>query len=90
MRWVYRTPAERILQFSIPVTESGCWLWLGAIDDGGYGRIHVYPPDPGEEKRRTRLAHRVSFVNFVGDIPEPLQIDHLCRVRCCVNPPAVA
>jgi len=31
-------------------------------------------------------AHRVSYVWFVGQIPAGLEIDHLCRVKHCVNP----
>jgi hypothetical protein len=33
-----------------------------------------------------RYAHRWSYEHFVGPIPEGLHIDHLCRVRRCVNP----
>jgi hypothetical protein len=36
--------------------------------------------------KRSRAAHRVSYETFVGPIPQGLQIDHLCRVRNCVNP----
>ncbi|MGI9502698.1 MAG: HNH endonuclease [Geminicoccaceae bacterium] len=31
-------------------------------------------------------AHRVSYEALVSAIPEGLELDHLCRVRCCVNP----
>jgi hypothetical protein len=33
-----------------------------------------------------RGAHRVSYEHYVGPIPKGLEIDHLCRVRHCVNP----
>lgn len=32
------------------------------------------------------LAHRYAYELLVGPIPEGLHIDHLCRVRLCVNP----
>jgi hypothetical protein len=32
------------------------------------------------------MAHRHSYRLFVGEIPDGLFIDHLCRVRNCVNP----
>ena len=32
------------------------------------------------------LAHRFAYETFVGPIPEGLTIDHLCRIRHCVNP----
>lgn len=31
-------------------------------------------------------AHRYAYEHFIGPIPEGLQVDHLCRVRNCVNP----
>lgn len=58
--------------------ESGCWLWVGECNDNGYGRFSV--------KGRKVYAHRSSYEIHVGPIPEGLHIDHLCRVRNCVNP----
>ena len=57
-------------------TES-CWLWTGTISDG-YGQFYV-------NGRRVR-AHRYSYEQRRGPIPAGLQLDHLCRVRHCVNP----
>jgi len=34
----------------------------------------------------TVRAHRYSFERYRGFIPDGLQLDHLCRNRCCVNP----
>lgn len=31
-------------------------------------------------------AHRIAYELVVGPIPEGLTLDHLCRVRRCVNP----
>lgn len=64
----------------IPEPNSGCWLWEHSITEGGYGKFYV------PSLRRNVWAHRFSYEAFVGPIPEGLQIDHLCRVRCCVNP----
>lgn len=33
-----------------------------------------------------KAAHRMAYEHFKGPIPDGLYIDHLCRVRCCVNP----
>ena len=60
------------------VDENGCWIWQGAVRAGGYGHI-------GIDGRRV-AAHRASWELYRGPIPEGLQIDHLCRVRNCVNP----
>jgi hypothetical protein len=58
-------------------TESGCWLWTSCVQ-AGYGRFRY--------KKRTFWVHRLSYLFLIGDIPEGLQLDHLCRVRNCVNP----
>lgn len=51
-----------------------CWLWRGYIMPSGYGQ------------RQNRLVHRVAYEELVGPIPDGLQLDHLCRVRHCLNP----
>lgn len=61
--------------------QSGCWEWQGNITPNGYGAWYGLK-GPYEE----RLAHRISYRAFTGPIPAGLQIDHLCRNRCCVNP----
>ena len=65
-----------------PEPNSGCWLWLGTCCREGYGRIEV---DRYGDRKRV-LAHRVMYEFHRGPIPPGLQIDHLCRVTCCVNP----
>ena len=73
-----RSLKDRIYVKSIPVPESGCWIWLGAKQTNGYGHMGYMG--------KTYLAHRVSYEQHVGSIPENLVIDHMCRVRDCVNP----
>ncbi|MFI1942236.1 HNH endonuclease signature motif containing protein [Streptomyces purpureus] len=58
--------------------SGACWLWTKALDRHGYAEIKI--------DRRHYLAHRVSYELFVGPIPPGLVIDHLCRVRSCLNP----
>jgi len=62
------------------IPESGCWLWVGAVHRNGYGSVHLSKP------RRNAVAHRAVYELLVGPIPQNLDLDHLCRVRCCVNP----
>lgn len=76
-RIINATPAERIKARSV-ADEAGCWIWQCRVDRHGYGKIGI--------NRTSKLAHRVSYETFVGPIPEGLQLDHLCRVRACVNP----
>ena len=55
-----------------------CWRWLAAKSGNGYGAFYF--------RGRWGLAYRCAYELLVGPIPEGLQIDHLCRVRDCVNP----
>ena len=55
-----------------------CWIWTACIDHDGYGDVKI-------AGRRTR-AHRAAYEHMVTTIPDGLVIDHLCRVRACVNP----
>jgi hypothetical protein len=57
---------------------SPCWIWqLSKVHGYGQGK----PPG-----RRQEQAHRFSYRAFVGEIPDGLHLDHLCRVRECCNP----
>lgn len=77
------TTAERIWD-RVERDESGCWLWTGPVGRGGYSKFTVWDKTVG--KTLTYLVHRWMWEHFNGPIPEGLQIDHLCRVRRCVNP----
>jgi hypothetical protein len=77
---IKQTVAEHIDKRVYRDPNSGCWLWLGRVDEKGYAR-GGNKSYPGESK-----AHRLSYLYHVGPIPEGLELDHLCRVRSCVNP----
>lgn len=64
--------------------RTGCWVWLGSRDAGGYGTVGIGSQLDGS--RRTGRAHRVTYEAFIGSVPAGLQLDHLCRNRACVNP----
>ena len=59
-----------------------CWKWLGQRDAGGYGRICL----KRNGKWRMGAAHRTAYEMLIGDIPNGMHIDHLCRNRACVRP----
>ena len=61
---------------------SNCWLWLGCKNNGGYGQII------GKKNKRpfAYKVHRIAYEIVKGPIPSNLTLDHLCRVRHCVNP----
>jgi hypothetical protein len=62
----------------------GCWLWTAgqtgrdAKRGRGYGMFYF-----GNQRM---LAHRWAWAHWRGEIPEGMQIDHLCKVKRCVNP----
>lgn len=69
-------------RFWSKVDRSGeCWIWTGGTNVGGYGRFRSERHD-----RRMVVAHRVAYEMVVGPVPDGLVLDHLCRVRACVNP----
>ena len=56
-----------------------CWIWRPNASVGGYGQFSL--------NSKPMLAHRASYILFVGSIPPKFTIDHLCCVRSCVNGP---
>lgn len=59
--------------------ETACWLWLLSKGEDGYGVC-------SQPSGVSTTAHRVYYQEKCGPIPEGLHLDHLCRIRCCVNP----
>jgi len=60
-----------------------CWVWTGVLSDGRYANFGV---TDASGKRRNHRGHGLSYSWWVGEVPEGLQLDHLCRVTRCVNP----
>jgi hypothetical protein len=58
--------------------QSACWVWVRCLDQDGYAQV--------TREGRSRRAARVFYEDHIGPIPDGLVIDHLCRVRPCVNP----
>jgi len=63
------------IAFFVP---GGCWLWTACKNTDGYALVCF--------QRKVRTAHRLIYEMLVGEIPEGMSLDHLCRVRHCVNP----
>ncbi len=59
----------------------GCWEWQGSMDRRGYGQIQA-----GRRGQPRIKAHRAMYLVLVGDIPDGLELDHLCRNTACVRP----
>lgn len=55
-----------------------CWEWSGAITRTGYGNFR--------HEGSFVSAHRISYQWAKGALEEGMEVDHVCRVRACVNP----
>lgn len=56
-----------------------CWEWDGACDKDGYGVM-------GIKRGKQYRVPRVSYTEFVGEIPEGMLVCHKCDNRKCFNP----
>jgi hypothetical protein len=72
------SPEERFWPFVNKDGLNGCWLWIGAKDQNGYGKFWS-----GE---RLMSAHIYSYLLHGGQIEPGWHVDHLCVVPSCVNP----
>ena len=66
------------LRVRIFFCANGCWLWVGQIDTGGYGRISF--------DGTKWVAHRLVYSLLAGDIPKGALLRHSCDNRMCVSP----
>lgn len=55
-----------------------CWQWQRSKTRVGYGQIRV--------KDKMRSIHRVSYEEFVGEIPKGKHVLHKCDNKPCCNP----
>ncbi len=71
--------SDRFWSKAAPEALSGCWLWMGAVDHGGYGHCRIRGLDVS--------AHRHALSAFLGrPIRDGLRACHRCDVRLCINP----
>lgn len=70
-------PKMRLIT-KIAAGQGGCWIFTGSLDQKGYGKFTF--------DGHNIQAHRASYLIFVGNIPNGLQLDHLCRNPRCIRP----
>lgn len=73
-----KTTKMRFEEKYMAVTESGCWVWLAAVNSSGYGNLFY--------KGRNMGAHRVAWLLFKGEISDGQHVLHRCDTPPCVNP----
>jgi hypothetical protein len=65
----------------IPEPNSGCWLWIGTLNNNGYGIIGI-----GGRRGGNTLAHRFSLQLATGEEGAGFGACHTCDNPPCVNP----
>lgn len=55
-----------------------CWIWLGAKNPKGYGRIKI--------NKKLYSPHRIMFELFYGKILGVYDVCHKCDNPSCINP----
>jgi hypothetical protein len=72
--FVKKSPTLPYFETCFEKHESGCWLMTTGAVDTGYAHFCG------------KLAHRVSYRFYKGEIPKGMVVMHSCDVRHCVNP----
>jgi hypothetical protein len=74
-----RRPLHERIRENVEIDgKTGCWNWSGTTDKCGYGKLFI--------GQKNNYAHRVSYQELVGKIPDGAWICHKCDNPSCVNP----
>jgi hypothetical protein len=68
----------RIEECSVHDLAEDCWNYYGATNVRGYATAYI--------DGQPRKLHRYMYEVKVGDIPDRMELDHLCQTKRCVNP----
>lgn len=63
----------------MPISKDDCWIWGGRFL-GEYGRFY------DKDTKIMIPAHRLTYEDAKGAVPDGLELDHLCFNPPCVNP----
>lgn len=72
------TNAERLAKFLTPEPNTGCLLFSGRLDSGGYGRFRL--------NGKMWSAHRAAWTLVFEAIPDGAYVLHKCDTPACCNP----
>lgn len=94
----YPTMQDRIIARSVLSDDFGlggerCWIWIGARNSTGYGKLSVRIQRRGADgyrRLKSKLAHRVALVAFQDRMIGRRVVRHLCNQPLCVNPAHLA
>lgn len=80
---------KKVQKLVINPEHGECWIWEPGVGGQGYGRFYMGRDWDEEEQRLksyNRAAHVISYLHFVGPIPDTWVVDHMCNNKACVNP----
>jgi hypothetical protein len=63
----------------VQILDSECWQWTGALNSKGYGSV-------GAGGRNNQVSTHRYVLLATTEIPDGMQVDHLCRNKACCNP----
>ncbi len=69
---------EDRIKSHVTINENGCWIWTGATNPKGYGRINI--------NQVLYYPHRLMYECRNGPIPNGLKALHRCDTPPCCNP----
>jgi hypothetical protein len=75
---IEKPTAEERFFSKVSEGKNGCWEWAH-VGSNTYGTAF-------QDDDKAWLPHRWSYSFLRAEIPEGLELDHLCRNRVCVNP----
>ena len=78
----HSTPLQRFFA-KVDITD-GCWNWTAGTRRGGYGQFFIRKR--ADRSHVVATAHRFCYEALLGEIPDGLEPDHLCRNPACVRP----
>jgi hypothetical protein len=72
---------EERMRRHLSANPDGCWIWPGAVNKEGYGRVARRM-----NGRWIGSAHLLAYLLSYGEPVSGYEIDHLCCNRRCFNP----
>lgn len=78
----FKEIARKKIEENIFINELGCWVWKKSKQPFGYGIISIKL----EKKSFIGSVHRVSWILYIGNIPEKMRVCHTCDNPSCCNP----
>jgi len=78
LAFIAEAPSQKLWRKTVVDEVSGCWLFTGSQSGWGYRQTWFHD--------RLVYVHRLSYMMYVGEIPNGHVVDHMCFNPSCWNP----